>query len=78
LERCKVCRTPHDPAECIDFAHDCALCNTTNGRIAGHLSDRLQRARHESDSRSNASGCNCRFSSGVSAADYEDVEISFS
>jgi hypothetical protein len=77
LERCEVRRTPHDPAKCIDFAYDRALCNAADRGIAGHLSDRLQRTRNESDSRTNASSCNCRFGSRMPAAYYEDVEISF-
>jgi hypothetical protein len=41
------------------------------------LSDRLQRARDESDPRTNASSGDCGLGSGVPTADDEDVEISF-
>jgi hypothetical protein len=77
LESREVRCTPHNSAECIDFPHDCALCNAADGGIAGHLPDRLQCACDKSDSRTNASSRNCGLGSGVPAAYYEDVEISF-
>jgi hypothetical protein len=77
LEHRKIGRTPHDSAKCIDFPDDRALCNPTDGGIAGHLADCLQCACDKSDSRTNASCSDCRLGSGVATTYYEDVEIGF-
>jgi hypothetical protein len=33
----------HDPVEGVDLAHQMALAQPADGRVAGHLADRLQR-----------------------------------
>jgi hypothetical protein len=77
LEHCEIGRTPHNSAECVDFSYYSTFCNAANSRIAGHLSDRFQCAGNESDSCTNAGGCNRSLSSGMTSAYYQDVEIRF-
>jgi hypothetical protein len=78
LDHGEVSRAPHDSAKCVDLSYYSAFSNAADSWIAGHLPNRLQRARNEPDLCTNAGGCNRSLSSGVTSAYYQDVEIPFS
>ena len=65
----------HDAAEGVDFAHEMALGDAADGRIAGHLGDALKRERDQSDAAAHARGGHGSFAAGVARAYDEDVEL---
>src|SRR4029078_4663044 len=44
LKHCEIGGASHDPAQGIDLPNDCPLRYSTNGGIARHLADCLERA----------------------------------
>src|SRR5439155_10758834 len=65
LDRRAIGRSPHDAAEGIDLAHHGTLRDPADGGIAGHLTDGVEVGRQEEDLRTQASGHDGRFGSGV-------------
>ena len=70
----EIGRAAHDAAERVDFAHDRALGDAADRRIARHLADRLERARDDRDARAGARRGDGGLGAGVSRADDDDVE----
>jgi hypothetical protein len=77
LQRGKIRRSAHYSAEGVDFTNDSALRHPANCGIAGHLADSLECAGNQANSGADACCCNCCLSAGVTAADYDDVELVF-
>jgi hypothetical protein len=51
------------------------LRDSADSRIAGHLRDEIDVERVESGLQAHACACHRSFASGVSGADYDDVEL---
>jgi len=67
----------HDSSQCIDLAHYRTFRNASNGRIARHLADRLERARDQADPSTKTRSSNrCLGPRMASAYDY-NVEFGF-
>ena len=77
LQRREIGRPRHDAAERIDLAHDRALGDAADGRIARHLADRLERARDQCHARTASRRGDGRLGAGVAGADDDDVELGF-
>ena len=73
----EIGRPAHDPAKGIDLAGDRALRDAADGRIARHLTDRLERAGDEGDSRAESRGGDSGLGARVSGADHEYIERVF-
>ena len=78
LEGGHVSRSTHDPAERVHFAHYGSFRNSADRRIAGHLSDRFERARDKADASAQPCSRNRGFGSGMTGTDHDHIEVSFS
>jgi len=75
LDHGEISSSSHYSAKRIHLAHDGSLCNPADRRVARHLADRLERARDEPYSRTQASGCDRGLSSGVTSPDDNYIEF---
>ena len=75
LERRQIGRAPHDAAQRIDLASHRALGDATDGGIARHLPDRLERAGDQPDARAESCRGDGRLRAGVSSADHDHVQV---
>ena len=64
---------PHGAAESIDFAHDVTLCQSTNGRITGHLADCVQVLTKQQRLGAKAGRRQGRLNSGVAGTHHNDI-----
>src|SRR5581483_8626391 len=64
----------HEPVECIDLAHEVALAEPADGRVAGHLADGGEAMGDEGGARAHAGGRGRGLATGVAAADDDDIE----
>jgi hypothetical protein len=76
LEHGKISCPRHDTTEGVDFSNDRTLRNATNGWIARHLPDCLERAGDERGGRPAPSGSNRGLGARVTGANDQDVEFS--
>ena len=67
----------HQAVEGIDLAHQVALAEAADGRIAGHLADRGEGVGDERRTRAHARSRGRGFAAGVAAAHNDHVELSF-
>ncbi len=67
----------HHPVQRVDLAHQMALAQAADGRIAGHLADRRETVGHQRGSRAAARGRGRGFASRMPAADDNDVKSHF-
>ena len=74
LDRRRVGRTRHHPAQRVDLLHEMTLADPADGGIAAHLSQRLDRLREQHRSRAHAGGRERRFGAGMSATDDDYVK----
>jgi hypothetical protein len=77
LQRGQIGRTSHDAAERVDLANDRPLGNASDGRIARHLTDRLERARDDSGSSASPRRGDGSFGTRVPGPKEENVELGF-
>ena len=66
---------PHDAAQGVDFAHDGALGNPADGRVAAHLSDGIERGGEQEGASAEPGGHGGGFGSGVAATDDNDIIV---
>ena len=59
----------HDAAEGVDFAHQVALGDAADGRIAGHLCDEIEVEREQGGAQAHARRGDRGFATSVSCAD---------
>src|SRR3546814_9461506 len=64
----------HDPVQRIDLAHQMALAQPADRRVARHLADLARILRDEAHARADPSGGGCRLAPGVPAADHQHIE----
>ena len=74
LDAAGVGDAAHETVERIDFAHQMALAETANGRIAGHGADGGETMGDQRRLRAHASGRGRRLTAGVAATDNDHVE----
>ncbi len=73
LDAGAVDRPAHDPVERVDLAHEMALGEAANRRVARHLADRLDLMGQQQRAGAEASRRSRSFAAGVAAADHDDV-----
>ena len=66
----------HLATECIDFPGKVSFCKAANGRIAGHLPDRVEIGGKQQSLAANASARQCCFSAGMTGT-YNNYIIPF-
>src|SRR5918994_1426667 len=71
----KVGGSAHDAAESIDLAHHCALGNSPDRGVAGHLSYGLKILGEQEGPRTAARRKRSRFRSGVTSADNDYIVL---
>ena len=64
----------HDAVERVDLAHQVALAEPADGRVAGHLADGFELVRHKQRPRAPARGRRRRLAARMAAADHNDIE----
>jgi hypothetical protein len=77
LDHREIGGSPHDSAERIDLADDSAFCNSANGRVARHLTDRFESARDQADPNSKTRRCHRCLGSRVAGANDYNVKLGF-
>ncbi len=65
---------PHQSAQGIDLAHQMALADAADGRIAAHLAERVDTVREQQGAGASACSGKRRFDTGMTATDHDDVE----
>ncbi len=65
---------PHQAIQRIDLAHQMALAEPADGRIAGHLADGGEPVRHQRRARAHAGRGSRSLAAGMAAADDDDVK----
>jgi hypothetical protein len=65
----------HDAAERVDFADEVSFGNPADCRIAGHLRDQIGVQGEQRSVQPHAGRGHGGFASGVSSADYDDIEL---
>ena len=74
LDAAGVRHAAHQAVERIDLAHQMALAEPADRRIAGHRADGGEPMRDQRGARAHARGRRRGFAAGVAAADHDDVE----
>ena len=73
LDASRINGLPHQTAERIDLADEVTFGHTADGRIAAHLTDRVQVGRDQRGFCAQPSRCGCRFGASVTSSDNDDV-----
>ena len=68
----------HRAAHGVDLAHEVALADAADGRVAAHLADGREALRHEQRARTHPGRRKGRLGAGVAAADDDDVVLAHS
>ena len=68
---------PISAVEGVDLADQVALAQAADGRVAGHLADRLELVGEQQRARAQPRGRGRGLAAGVAAADDDHVELSF-
>ena len=71
----RIRRAAHQPIQRIDLAHQVALADAADRRVAGHLADRLDAMGQQQRPRSDARGRRGCLAPGMSAADHHHIEM---
>ena len=71
----RVGGTGDDPIEGIDLADEMTLAEAPNRRVAAHRANGLEIEADKRHARTHARGDGRRLDAGVTAADYDDVEV---
>ena len=74
LDAGRVGHPAHQAVQRIDLAHQVALAEPADGRIAGHLADGRELVRDQRRARAHARRRGRRLAAGMPAADHDDVE----
>ena len=74
VDRARVCRAPDHAVERIDLAHQMALAQPADRRIAAHRADGSEVKAHQRRARTHAGRRAGGLNPGVTAADDEDIE----
>ncbi len=69
-----VRNTAHQPVESVDLAHEMALAQAADGRIAGHFADSGKAVGDEGRPRAHPPGSRGRLAAGMAAPDHDHVE----
>ena len=64
----------HRAAESVDFAHQVALADAADGRVAGHLAERFQGVGEQQRARAGAGGRQRGLGAGLAATHHDHVE----
>jgi hypothetical protein len=64
----------HQPVESVDLAHEMALAEAADGRIAGHFADCGKAVGDEGRARTHPRGSRGRLAAGMAAPDHDHVE----
>jgi hypothetical protein len=75
LNHGQIRRPCHDATKRVDLSNNSAFRNATNGRIARHLPDGLERTGDNSDAAAEARRRHRRLSAGVAGANHDDVKF---
>jgi hypothetical protein len=70
----RVSRAGDDAIQSVNLAHEVALAETADGRIAAHRPDRVEIKAHQRRSRAHPGRRAGSFHPGVTAADDDDIE----
>ena len=66
---------PHNSAQSIDLTHDVSFSNPADGRITGHLGDKIDIESIKSGLQSHASHGHGGLAAGVPGADDDHIEL---
>jgi len=75
LDGARIRRATHDSAERIYLPDHGPLGDSTDGRVAGHLSDGLESAREQERASAEPGGGGCALGAGVAPPDHDDIMI---
>ena len=75
LNACFVRQDPHQAAEGVDLPDKVPLGQAADGRIAGHLGDRLEMDGHQAGAEAHGARRRRGFAAGMPGPDDDDVEI---
>ncbi|VXC94615.1 hypothetical protein SPHINGO8AM_40231 [Sphingomonas sp. 8AM] len=70
-----VSRTRHQPIKRINLADKVSLSEAADRWVAGHGTNLGEGLRDQRNVRATPHRCSCRFSAGVTPADYNDVVL---
>jgi len=73
VDTCEVCSDAHFATQGVYFSNQMAFCLPTDGRIAGHLANRVQILADQKDIATHPCRSQCGFYPCVSATDYNDI-----
>src|SRR5271168_5240822 len=65
----------HGAPERVDFLHQMSFTDTPDRGVAAHLSQGLEVMRQQQRAGSHPRGCECRFGTGMTAADDDDFVL---
>jgi hypothetical protein len=68
-------RASHQSIQGVNLAHQMALTDPANRRVAGHLPNRPNPMGQQQRARANPSGCRGRLASRMTAADNNDIVL---
>ena len=74
LDAAAIGDAAHQAVQRVDLAHQMALAEPADRRIAGHRADGREAMGHQRGLRAHAGGRGRGFAAGVAAADHDDVE----
>ncbi|MNS59720.1 hypothetical protein D3C72_926850 [compost metagenome] len=74
LDARDIGQTAHDAVQSVDLAHQMALAQAADGRVAAHLANGLELLRQQQGAGARARRRGRSFAAGVTAADDDDVE----
>jgi hypothetical protein len=74
LDARRIDRTAHQAAQRIDLANQVSLRGSSDGRVARHVRDGLEREGAHADATSHSCRGECRFDSGMSRANHNYIE----
>ena len=73
LDAAKVGHSAHQAVESVNLAHEVALTQTSDGRIARHRTDRVEAMRHQCYLRAHTRSRGCSLAAGMASADHDHV-----
>ena len=65
----------HGATKCVNLAHQMTFANAPNGRITGHLTQRIHRVSEQQSGTAHTRSGQRRFDAGVTATDHNQVKL---
>jgi hypothetical protein len=75
LDSRSICGASHQTVQGVDFPDEMTLTQSTDGRIAGHDTNRIAPVGYQRGSRTHPCGCGSGLASGMAPADHNHVKF---